>query len=376
MFSSLALAIALTAPAHAGTCDPLVKKADTAQGQDLADAFKALVTCDKSLADDNFVKFMASAKDSDALVGLSLVAVDMDVWPPVWGMIAKITSYDARDEVAGRIGEACATHPKVVPFLEGAYFGLKDIDFAQWDAAFRSCDSPDLMTWMTTQVETPPNKPFDDKFNTVMTAFSKKQKAAALPSLTTGAIKAAKGGPFDAMLDQMDQAISPEGADVVKPEDQAALSADLQKIAKAVSPDKARAVADRLFNSGATDAAAKLLPNIFPDRVQAVGGFLYGGASIEAADCKGVKTVIIHYASVTEPGKLWNVLPTAEAPLRAAKPKLDKCKAESTDPWDTALTPEPVKDAKDILTWVDTLSAQWKDKGYAVTVKEEKAIAL
>lgn len=377
MFSPLLLALTLAGtPAQAGACDALVKKADSATGAELVTTYRSLVKCDKTAAEENFIQFMQSAKDADALVDLSMAAIDLDVWPPVWGMIGKISSYEARDEVAGRIGEACATHPKVVPFLQGAYFGLRDLDFTQWDDAFRSCTSPELMTWITQQVESPPNKQFDDKFNTIMTVFAKSKKAEALPSLTKGAIKAAKSGPFNAILDQMDTAISPEGAETVKPEDQAALVASLQQVAKGVGPEQARAVADRLANGGAQEAAAKLLPNVFPDRVQSGGGFLYGGAAIEAADCKGVKTAVIHLSSVTEGGKVWNVLPSAEAPLRTAKAKLTKCTAESADPWPTALTPEPVKDAKAIEAWAQGLSAQWTEKGYAVTIKEEKPVAL
>ena len=89
-----------------------------------------------------------------------------------------------------------------------------------------------------------------------------------------------------------------------------------------------------------------------------------------------MKTAVIHYAGLSEPGKLWVILEAAQPPLRAFKPKLDKCKAESTDPWPVAVSPEPVKDSKALDAWAASLQPQWTDKGYEVTLKAEKGAAL
>lgn len=376
MLSILHIALALVSTASAGPCDALIKKADTVKGGDVASAYGALIKCDRKLAEDNFVRFMTSAGDAQSLVTLSLTAIDADIWSPVWSMVGKISDYSARDEVASEVGGACATHPQVVKFLQGAYFGLRESDFGQWDDAFESCESAELITWMTQQVENPPDKQFDEKFNTVVEVYAKRQGAGALPSLTKGAIKASKAGPFDTMITAMESSVAPSLGEDMTPESRAALESSYVAVAQKVGPDKARAVADRLANSGSEAAAAKLLPAVYPDRVQGGGGFIYGGAALEAADCKGTKTLVIHYASVSEPGKQWNILAAAEAPLRAMKPKLDKCKPESGDPWPTAVTPEPVKDTKAIEAWAGTLQKQWQDKGYTVTLKEEKAVAL
>ncbi len=366
----------ISGTAHAGPCDATVKKADTAKGAELVSAYTSLLKCDKKVAEDNFIKFMSGASDADTLISLSLASIDADVWGPVWTMVGKISSYEARDEVANRVGSSCVEHPKVLGFLQGAYFGLRDIDFKQWDDAFLSCEAPALLDWLTQQVEAPPDKQYDEKYNTLITVYSHRQGAAALPSLQKAAIKAAKTGPLDAILTQIDEAVAPELGDEMSAEDRAKLESTLVEVARNVGPDKARAVADRLASAGSEAAAARLLPTIYPDRVQAGGSFLYGGASVETADCKGVKTAVVHFAPLSEPGKAWVVYESAQAPLRTFKPKLEKCKAESTDPWPVIVSPEPLKDAKAVEAWAETLQTQWAGKGYEASLKAEKQIAL
>lgn len=376
MFIALASVLAVTGSALAGPCDAFVKKADTAKGAELVSAYNSLLKCDKKAAEDQFVKFMTSAGDADTLVAISLAAIDASVWNPVWSMVGKISSYEARDEIADRVGAACQEHPQVLGFLQGAYFGLRDIDFRQWDDAFVSCESPKLLEWMTQQVEAPPEKQYDEKYNTLITVYTRRQGPAALPSLTTAALKAVKGGPLDALLAQMDASVAPELGEDMSAEDRSALETSLVKVAQAANPEGARAVADRLAAAGSEAAAARLLPSVFPDRVQAGGAFLYGGASVELAECKGVKTAVIHYAPVSEPGKRWVILEAAQTPLRAFKPRLDKCTAENAEPWPTAVTPEPVKGDADIESWVKTLEQQYAEKGYEVSLREEKGITL
>lgn len=368
--------LVLAGPASAGPCDATVKKSDTAKGADLVAAYGSLLRCDKKVAEDNFIRFMSSAGDADTLVSLSLTAIDAEVWSPVWGMVGKISSYEARDEVADRVGAACGEHPQVIGFLQGAYFGLRDIDFKQWDDAFLSCENQGLVDWMVQQVESPPDKHYDEKYNTLITVYAKRQRAASLPSLQKAAIKAAKAGPYDAILTQMEESVAPELGDDMSAEDRQKLEGALVEVAKKVDPTKAKAVADRLAASGSESAAAKLLPAIYPDRVQSGGSFLYGGISIERADCKGAKTAVLHYAQVTEPGKRWVILEDATGPLRGFKVKLEKCKPESTEPWPIIVSPEPMKDGKELESWVESIQAQWAEKGYEVSLKEEKPVAL
>jgi hypothetical protein len=364
-----------TSPAQAGKCDAQVKKAESAKGIAIGAAFADLAKCDTSIAEEQYLKLLAGATDSDALVELSMAAVRFEVWNPVWGELGKISSYEARDEVAQRIGAACTTEPKVVSFLQGAYFGLRDIDFKQWDDAFRACESEDLTKWLTQQVEAPPDKMFDEKFNALLEVYVKKVGPAALGPLSKSAIKAANAGPFDAILLQMDSAVAPGLGESMTTENQQALEKALIEIAKGVAPEKSKAVADRLASAGSEAAAARLLPSIYPKLVQSGGSFLYGGAAVEAGDCKGVKTAVVHYATVTEPGKRWNVLSSLDVPMRAAKPKLAKCTLEEGG-WPVAITPNPVSGSKEIEAWVQSVSKQWAERGYEVKTQEEKGVKL
>merc|ERR1712100_659049 len=105
----------------------------------------------------------------------------------------------------------------------------------------------------------------------------------------------------------MTKAVEPSLGQSLSGEDKEKLDAALLNIAENVSPEKAKEVANRLVSAGSQDAAAKLLPTIYPDRFN--DGFIYGGVAIELADCEGEKTAVFHTAKVSEPGKLWLIQP-------------------------------------------------------------------
>ncbi|MEC7947511.1 MAG: hypothetical protein VX265_08055 [Myxococcota bacterium] len=373
MIVSLALALLLPA-AQAGKCDSLLARAEKDKGTALAASYAKLAACDKELAEQHYRRFMSSANDLESLVALSKSAIASEVWNPVWQQLDNITDYDIRDQVAQQIGAACSENEKIVPFLQGAYFGLKDIKFQQWSRAYEACEADALTTWLDGQVAKPPQKAYDDKFSALMTAYVDKRKAEALPTLAQSAIAAAEAGPYDAILMKMDEAVATDLGGTLSDEDRQALETALITVARAVTPEKARSVADRLATAGSRSAAAKLLPSIYPDRVRG-GGFIYGAAAVEAGECKGAKTVVLHVSEVSEPGKRWLILEDTEGPMRAFKPRLKKCESEAGD-WPVSVTPEPVMSGKDIDAWVNTLEATWAAKGYDVKVAGEKGIAL
>lgn len=372
----IVLGLALTAPsAHAGNCDALVRQAESQEGAALVGTFGKLVACDKDQASAAYKdSFLRRAKDLDTLHALSMTAINADVWTPVWKQLEFVKDYSLRNEVTVRVGQECAENPKITKFLESSYLALRDIEFERWKKAFVSCDDKALAEWMKSSVEKPPEKQFDEKFNALVGIYTEKARNAALPALTKGAIAAAEKGPFDTMLMQMDAAVTPALGGEMPAADKQALEASLVEVATNVGTDKARTVADRLANAGAEEAAARLLPRLYPDRVQPGSRFLYGAAAIEAGDCGGEKSAVIHVASVTDPGKRWNVLGDVEGPMRAAKPKLKKCKSEGE--WSVATTPEPLKNAKAMEDWIAEIEKNWADKGYEVKTAKEKGIDL
>lgn len=396
MTSLFALLAAFVPSAHAG-CETLVAKVPNLDHAAVGPAFSELVKCDKKMAESSFPKYLERAASApapeprldengeelpptgptavDFVTDLFIRAVDGDVWNPAWNAIGKITSYEMRDIVASRVGESCASKPKVVSFLQGAYFGLRDIEFQQWDDAFVTCGDAKLWAWVESQVKAPPAKQFDEKYVALLAIYVRRLRADALPALQEGATKAASsGGPFTAMLAKMGEAVEPRLGESPDPADQEKLVAAMVALAKAVDTEKARGVAQELANAGAEGPAASLLPTLYSDRIQAGGSFLYGAAVIEAGTCGGKKAAIIHYTTATEPGKRWSILGDLEAPMRASKPRLKDCQME--EPWPVVHTPEPIRSAADIDEWAAERQAEWAAKGYDAKLQKEKPIAL
>lgn len=372
---SLALNVVLAtiSPAHAA-CDAQVAAIGGLAPENVATAYQALIACDPKVAEASFLSFLAKTNDTDTVGALIQVAIDSKLWTPAWSSLAKIPDYDARDEVATNLGAAWAEHPLTVTFLQGAY-ALRDVDFKQWSSAYQACDDEKLWAWVETKVKAPPAKEFDEKYMGLANILASKRKVDALPALSAAAVAAAaNGGPFNPLLEAMTNAVAPGLGQDMTPEAHKALEDALVGIAQKTGAEQAKGVATQLANSGAEQAAASLLPTIFPDRVQAGGKFLYGVASVESGTCSGKKTAIIHYTTLTEGGTHWSIIADIEAPLRAEKPKLKGCTMDGD--WPVIHTEEPEKSANDSATWADARAKEWTDKGYDVKVQKEKEFSI
>mgnify|MGYP000873041656 CR=1 len=374
MIVPLAVVFAALSPtAAAGKCDAQIKKADTAPVADLPKAFEAAAACSSDEASAAFPRFLSRATDSEVLVQLSLVAINRDIWNPVWTMLGRISDYSTRDIISGQVGEACASNPKVVTFLQGAYVGLRGLDFQQWDDAFLTCDTPEMQAWMEERVTTPPKGSYDEKYEQLLGIYIGQKRAEALPQLKTAALVALNDGPFDAILLKMEEAVAPKLGAQISAENQAAIEAALVDIAKSASPEQARAVAERLVATGADASAASLLPVVFPDRVKN-GVFTWGGMAIERGECKGVKTAILHTAVIAEPGKRWIVTDEAVPAMGNYKGRLKKCTMEE-GAWPIVISAEPLVPGS-IDTWARSVGGEWAAQGYTVEIHQEASVNL
>lgn len=368
-------ALALSSNTAYAACEKQVQATEKATGAALVDAYSKVVTCDKKVAEQVFFNVMQLGNDLETLTALSMVAIRADIWTPVWQMPSKIKDYTIRDEVANAIGGACATEPKVVAFLQGAYFGLRDIEFQQWDDALVVCEAPAFDEWLLKQVENPPAKQYDEKWMGLADVYVKRKGADSLGALSTAAVKAAgNGGPFEAILSKMDEAVAPGLGEQVDPAKQKALEDALVAMAKQLPPDRARPIADRLSNSGSDAAAASLLPAIYPNRVKPDGSFDYAAVSVEAGECKGTKTAMLHVATVNEGGKHYVMNNVADGPMRAFKPGLKKCTMDGE--WAVVVSAEPISGKDDVEALVTSVTQQWTEKGYTIKRKDEKPVAV
>ncbi len=355
-------------------CESLTRSVDLVGGDQLVAQYKKVIACDTKVANQVFPKFMMAAGDADTLVALSMSAIDADIWNPVWEMIGKLSSYDARDEVAERLGMACQHNPKVVGFLQGAYFGLRDIEFSQWDDALVACRTEGFDSWLHDQVKNPPPKLYDEKWNALSDALVRRLGVDALPILADGAkVAAGNGGPFESILMKMEMAVAPDLGEEMNPEYQAKLEESLVSMAQDFPPEQARAIADRLANAGSDSKAAELLPTVYPGR-DSGGYYLYGGVSIESGECEDEKIAVLHYGIVADPGIRWIITSAVEGPLRSVKPRLTKCTVDV--PWTVLVSPEPFEDKGDIDPWLETIITTWTEKGYQVKTRGEKEIRL
>ncbi len=365
-----AILLALWAPPAHASCDALVKRAATVSPDQVGPTFAELARCDAAVAAEHFDDFLRRSKDVDTLVSLVFAAVDHGVYEPLWSMLDKIPDVALRDQVAADVGANCSGHDRFVEFVQQAHARLGDRQFGMWREALRACEAPALVDWLEQASGSPPAVPYDEKYNVVTDVYVRRKRAEALPVLQRAAVAAgASGGPFSTILDRMNEAVRPEtfGAEIA-PEDRARLEEALVEVAKQVPPELAAQVADRLYQAGAEEAAASLLPVVYADRVHGKGTLVYGVAAVES--CENV--AVIHYAEVTEPGTRWSIVSDVQEPARAFKPRL---KCQSDEEWPVLTTPEPL--AKGGLdAWVAELESEWAGKGLSVKLREEKAIAL
>jgi hypothetical protein len=211
---------------------------------------------------------------------------------------------------------------------------------------------------------TPPKSTFDDKYSAVVDLYARRTKSAGLPMLEQATTAALDGGPVAILIEGMQKAVTPDGIGAKPTEaDRDALVASLGRVGANANPTVANSIAQTMIKVGAESQAVALLPKIYPTKVQAGGGFLYGLAAIEQCD----EAMVVHYATVSEPGKRWSVQADAAAQANAFKRKL-KCGADLR----VQVSAEPVASAEEVTAWAENLASATE----GAKLKAEKPITL
>jgi hypothetical protein len=351
--------------AQAGACDSYLAAAAKAKGGELVAAYKGLVKCDAVLANAEFPRFMTAGGDLETLKALAIAAIDLGAHGGVGAAMSKVP-YEHRTALAQAVGDACATHPRVVEFVQASYTGLKASDFTFWQPVLATCAAPALGAWIEKTAAAPPSGNFNEKYGAVLAQLARQRGAAALAVLEAAAIKAGKeGGPLKTILETMQRAIEPQSLSAsITPEDRAALEASMLRVAKSIPREQVQTVVDRLINAGSESAAATLLPIVFEDRVQAGGELLWAAAAVEACD----GAAVVHWTSWTEAPTRWSVVDGATKALAGQGAKL-KCDGGT---WPVFASTEPLADDNAVALWLGGVVAEQEAKGLKVKPKEEK----
>lgn len=362
----------LGSSAFAGECDALVDAVPSVAREEIATHFDKLVDCSPKVAEKNFKAFVRASGDVGTLVDLSLKAIEREQYKPVWDMLEQLTDYQARQDVAHRVGGLCQDQVGVLPFLQGGYFAANDRAFRMWSEAFSTCDSEGLTKWMIEKIADPPSRMYDEKYNSLLDAAVERMGPKALPLLERAAVAASgRGGPFTSILEKMLETMRPEGIGAQLSDEAKLKLADAYvRVGNGgVRPEQAALVADRLFQQGYKERAASLLTVVYGDRVQPDGRLMYGVASVE--HCGG--QAVVHIASVYEPSKRWAIQPDVDALARSFKQRL---KCETDGEWPVFVTRSPVATEADVLTHGDGIVKRYTEKNLATKLREEKPLTL
>jgi hypothetical protein len=310
----------MSSPALAA-CDAQLKALDAARGEAVGPAFTAAATCDAAKAAEAFGAAIKHTEDVDSLALLAEAAIGAGMAAQVHGMLEPLTDYSARDSVAETVGGHCATDPKVKAFVLGLFDATKGRTFASWGRALQACDAPEVTAALEKVVSAPPSTQFDEKYATAVDLYAGRAHAAGLPVLEKAAAASIPGGPYAVLVDAMAKSVTPEGIGA-KPSDadRSALVAALGRLGANATPEVGQRLADTLVKIGAPDAAAGLLPKIYPGAVQPDGSFLYGVVAVE----KCGDDAVVHWAVVEEPGKRWSIDAQVQERAKGFKARL-KC---------------------------------------------------
>ncbi len=366
-FLVVGLAWLLPAWSAAAACETEVNALRSAEGEHVAQAFAAVAACDPTVAGGQLGGAVKRTGDVDSLVSLAHAAIDAGLHTDVHGMLETIPDYSAREETARAIGALCTTDPEVLDYVVGLHGSVRDRTFVSWSGALRTCEAPELTASLESLAAKPPSTAFDDKYATVVDLYATKTGVDAIPVLEKAAIASAKGGPFPVVVDALLKAATPAGIGM-RPEGAAreALIGAFTRIAPAATPEQVTTLADKLAAMGAEAAAASLLVHIYPDRVQADGGFVYGVAAVERCEDEA----LVHWAVVREPGTRWAVEEDLKAPVESFEPRL-KCKTPA--PYTVVTTPSPVATTADVSAWAATHAAS---SGGGAKLREEATVIL
>lgn len=350
--------------AMAATCPKEMKALDAAKGDNVASAFLAVAVCDLGVANAAFPNAMKKTGDVTSLTSLTFAALDNGLTGPVTTMLEAIPEYSAREELARAVGAGCTANAARVGFVR-SLTELKGRAFVAWSGAVAECTAPEIDAALESLVAAPPQGTAEDnKYSAVVDLYARRKQAAALPALEQAAAASLAGGPLTVLVDGMVKAVTPTGIGAKpSPADRDALVASLGRIGANASPEVANSLAQTMAKVGAEDQAVALLPKIYPTKVQASGGFLYGLAAIEKCD----DVSVIHYATVQEPGKRWSPQADATTAANVFKRKL-KCGAE----WQVQLSAEPVASAEEVTAWAEKMA----EATPGAKLKAEKTIVL
>jgi len=355
---------AMAAPS-CSSVESTIRRVESLSGDALVDAFKLVARCDAARAQGAFPAFMRRATDEPTLHKLAEEAVRVGQVDAVWEMM-EATPYAFREGVAAHVGSQCASEPDAfVSFFLASHARLRGSQFSSWARGLESCQHERFDSWLEDRVKSPPQSPYNETYNTVLSAYVERLGPQALPVLGEAAVAAAAAGPFNTVLEWMGRSIEDDRS----PEAQEALVTTLANLGETLPPDKTAVVSSRLFSAGHEAQAAALLPRMYPDRVAGSGELRWVAYAVEQCDGEAA----VHWVSWTEEPKRLNLQGPVEGALRGVEARL-KCSAEG--PWPVVVSSEPVANEAAAEAFVEEKVGALSAQGIRAKAREAKKLSI
>lgn len=307
------LLVLATLGARAADCDAAALKdaVEAATPATVATAWSNLAACDPDAAKEEAEQTFTTALPGTDVKDAMLKALQLHLDDEVRGYLQRIPS-DERSKAIGWLGDQCADHEEVGPFFVESHEVLgPDFWANRWHRGLTDCRTDGVRKLLSDALygnEVGMKTAVDRaQFFSVLEVYARNLRADALPTLTKLATELQDEDEVTYVINAFGDAVGVGSEDGVDHDVAKQAVTALQKLGPGLPPravEQGRSILQALGNDQAADAYAKFRwPAAFRNGHYA---YRYAVVATETTTCgNGKKQAVAHYATFTEPGKLW-----------------------------------------------------------------------